>query len=35
MLRTLRAKTSIDEMFLSEKNVEMTMRVLQEKSQNV
>ena len=35
MLRTLRAKTSINKIFLSEKNVKMTMRVLQKNSQNV
>ena len=36
MLRTLRIKTSIREMFLLEKNIKITiMRVLQENSQNV
>ena len=35
MLRALRAKTLIREIFSSEKNVKMTMRVLQENSQNV
>ena len=35
MLRTLRAKTSINEMFSSEKNVKMMMQVLQKNSQNI
>ena len=35
MLRTLRAKTLINEIFLSEKGVKMIMRALQEDSQNV
>ena len=35
MLRTLRAKTLINEMLSSEKNVKMMMRVLQKNSQNV
>ena len=35
MLRTLRAETSICEMFTLEKNIKVTMRVLQENLQNV
>ena len=35
MLRTLRAKTSMYEMFSSKKNIKMTMRALQENSQNI
>ena len=35
MLRTLCAKTSVREMFSSERNVKMTMQILQENSQNV
>ena len=35
MLRTLRAKTSIREIFSLKKNIKMTMRILQENSQSV
>ena len=35
MLRTLRAKTSINKIFLLKKDVKMTMRILQKNSQNV
>ena len=35
MLRTLRAKTLINEIFSSEKSIKMMMRILQENSQNV
>ena len=35
MLRTLCAKTLIREIFSSEKDVKMTMRILQENSQNI
>ena len=35
MLRILRAKTLINEMFSSEKDVKMIMRILQEDSQSV
>ena len=35
MLRTLRAKTLIDKIFLLKENVEMTMQTLQEKSQSI
>ena len=35
MLRTLRAEALIREMFSSEKNIKMMMRVLQKNSQNV
>ena len=35
MLRTLRVKTLIYEIFLLKKNIKMMMRVLQENSQNI
>ena len=35
MLRTLRAKALIREIFSLKKDIKMTMRVLQENSQNV
>ena len=35
VLRTLCARTSVREMFSSEKSVKMTMRILQENSQSV